>query len=97
MNQQNQVFRVTLTGALQASNPIEAAHLFSQHVGQPGFDKFQVTDSQGEQNVVDINLLVKMGILTIQQGQEAPADEVNVDSAEEKEQEVQAEVVAEEV
>ncbi len=90
MSQQNQVFRVTVSGVLQAGNPIEAAHLFSQAVGQPGFDKFQVTDDQGEQNVVDINLLVKMGLLTIQQ-QEVASEEVNVEAAEAQETEPVAE------
>lgn len=67
MSQENQIFRVTMTGAVQATNPIEAAHLFAQSVGQPGFDKFQVADSEGEQNVVDMGLLFKMGILKVQE------------------------------
>lgn len=80
MSQQNQTFRVTLTAALQANNPIEAAHLFSQAVGQSGFDKFQVTDAEGELNIVDINLLVKMGILTIEPPKAEGQDQADEES-----------------
>lgn len=71
MSQQDRAFRVSLTGTLKASNEIEAAHLFTQVAGRPGFDKFQVTDDQGETHVVDLSLLIKMGVLKF----EAPADQ----------------------
>ncbi|MFP3343911.1 hypothetical protein R0J87_15535 [Halomonas sp. SIMBA_159] len=88
MNQENQVFRVTMTGVVQASNPIEAAHLFAQSVGQPGFDKFQVADSEGQQNVVDMGLLFKMGILKVQEPEAVETAEDAQATAEEVAEEV---------
>lgn len=67
----DRVFRVTLSCAVKASNPIEASHLLTQMVGKPGFDQFQVTDDEGQTNVVDLGLLFKMGILRT----EAPTPE----------------------
>lgn len=69
---QDRVFRVSLTGTLKANNEVEAAHLFTQVAGRPGFDKFQVTDEQGETHVVDLGLLIKMGVLKF----ETPAEQV---------------------
>lgn len=63
----DRVFRVSLNANVKASNPIEAVHLFSQTVGRPGFDQFQVIDDQGDTNVVDMGLLFKMGILRVEQ------------------------------
>ncbi|BBI61719.1 hypothetical protein [Vreelandella sulfidaeris] len=72
---QDRVYRVTLSGAVQARNPIEASHLFCQQVGKQGFDQFQVTDDQGRTNIVDLGLLFETGILRMEapgvQGEDA--------------------------
>ncbi|MFP5300008.1 hypothetical protein R2R70_02180 [Cobetia sp. SIMBA_158] len=67
------VFRITMTAAVQANNPIEAAHLFARNAGQEGFDKFSVTDPNGVSHVVDLGLLFKMGLLKVEE--EAVAQE----------------------
>lgn len=90
MSQQDQAFRVTLTGVLKAGNPVEAAHLFTQVAGRPGFDKFQVADEQGETHVVDMGLLVKMGVLKFEESK-AQMEPEETEAVEEVE-----EVVAEE-
>lgn len=75
---QRRTFKVTLSGTLSATNPIEAAHLFTQLAGRPGFDKFQVVNESGETNIVDIGLLINMGVLKFDQPEASEAvEEVN--------------------
>lgn len=69
------VFRITMTAAVQANNPIEAAHLFARNAGQEGFDKFSVTDPSGNTHVVDLGLLFKMGLLKVEEDTAAPEQE----------------------
>ena len=67
MSEQLPSFRVTLTATVPASNPVEAAHVFTRHAGQPGLDKFSVVDAAGESHVVDMGLLVKLGVLKFEE------------------------------
>lgn len=85
MSEQTQlpVFRISMTAAVQANNPIEAAHLFARNAGQEGFDKFNVTDANGVSHVVDLGLLFKMGLLKVEEPQveESVAETEEADAA----------------
>ncbi len=55
-------YSVTLTVKVAADTPVNAALVFGQVIGQPGADKFIVTDEKsGQTNHVDFGLLQSLG------------------------------------
>ena len=90
--EQGQVYQVTLSVAVRAENPLNATLVFGQVMGQPGADKFQVTDAQGKTYHVDFGLLQELGLFNQQpqpeeteQPQETP-DEASVEVTENTEE-----------